>query len=1055
MSTTLPLFWHLSSNDKKERLDASAKLIGALEQFQAQFVPKASPETSDEEGDQSEDDADTLDKLNSQDVSYSIRRLVRGLASPRESSRLGFAVALTELLSRINTITCSQIVSLIMDSSKTQGSMTGQEERDMLFARLFGLTSVIQSGLIVRKTPLPASASSSTVASNSASYIEIVKQLIALGEKKTWLRESAWWTLGLAFEALSKSDVSWRDDALDMSLDIIYENRSWSPEKVAITVTLQDKYPEKDWRKYLSPTFKNPHILNTANYATLAKILKESSSDEDEESGLKSAAAGTWKAQVHYVWDIILDALVPPPESSKSPRGSLQEFFRIVVDDSLFAATSSAERKYWGFQIFEKALRRVDASDMPMLFTKHFMRCWINHLSKQDRYLHKVAKRVATEMQAIVHTNPRMGFTLILQLTGVHGSRQFDKLTKTKTVESILTSMDADGISSYIEYLLEHVNEEVTETLETDIQVVNSRRAWVVEQLSALVRNGAVPKQDDWLNTVLEWLAIHGLFEIKKKTDKTSYRALHKVPSPPLSEDLRKSCRARLLSCLSDLLTRPVPKDTDGVETRDSAMHANDGSFWIGRVLDIVTTLEKDEKHARPTVQLDNEDKELRDKALELTRTLDNAPEEQHGMAQGAKLLIQGTLVYQLCNFGEVDDDYAEALQVAEKKKERRSEAVDEDPPPIDIFVDAILGFLEEPSSYMRSLANQCFTLLCHFARDSTVDLILAQLERRDPTELLDHQGGHDTANEEEELDSNDDDHQSSEQEDSNEEEPDTVMRDKIEAVLSASGIQPAAEGSEDESEELMDDDQMMAIDEQLAAVFKNRATEAKKGKGELEHTRKTLRALMSKDLNAQREATHFKTRVLDLVDILVKSNRASPFIPRLIMSLLELISGCSKDEKHLADKAGGILRTRIGKMKEIPTQVDVEATVKLLESVHYRARRARSGDILTAFSQSSVYLTRILLHHGARKATQTVYKESLADFVTRKASCLNIQFFQDFICHYPAVAWGLRNDMLELTQKAVNSYRRCQVYLLLQGLLVQIPVQVNTISSSRLCGVA
>jgi hypothetical protein len=26
-----------------------------------------------------------------------------------------------------------------------------------------------------------------------------------------------------------------------------------------------------------------------------------------------------------------------------------------------------------------------------MLFTKNFMRTWINHLSKKDRYLHKIA----------------------------------------------------------------------------------------------------------------------------------------------------------------------------------------------------------------------------------------------------------------------------------------------------------------------------------------------------------------------------------------------------------------------------------------------------------------------------------------------------------------------------------------------------------------------------------------------------------------------------------------------------------------------------------------
>lgn len=101
MSTTLPLFWHLSSGDPKERLNASVKLIGALEQFQAQFTPKEpSPEPSEEDEDEDEhgaSKADGLDALNAQDVAYSVRRLVRGLASPRESSRLGFAVALTEV----------------------------------------------------------------------------------------------------------------------------------------------------------------------------------------------------------------------------------------------------------------------------------------------------------------------------------------------------------------------------------------------------------------------------------------------------------------------------------------------------------------------------------------------------------------------------------------------------------------------------------------------------------------------------------------------------------------------------------------------------------------------------------------------------------------------------------------------------------------------------------------------------------------------------------------------------------------------------------------------
>ena len=71
-----------------------------------------------------------------------------------------------------------------------------------------------------------------------------------------------------------------------------------------------------------------------------------------------------------------------------------------------------------------------------------------------------------TDIQNVVKNSPKIGFSLILQLTGVNGSRQFDKLTKTKTVESILTSMDDEGIQSYIEYLLEQVDEDPSASVE-------------------------------------------------------------------------------------------------------------------------------------------------------------------------------------------------------------------------------------------------------------------------------------------------------------------------------------------------------------------------------------------------------------------------------------------------------------------------------------------------------------------------------------------------------------------------------------------------------------
>lgn len=150
--------------------------------------------------------------------------------------------------------------------------MTGQEERDVLFARLFGLTSVIQSGLLVRAKTL---ATSAAPASDLPGYQETISQLVALGEKKSWLRESTWWTIGLAIDALKDSVVSWKNDAIEVTIEtILGDNNTWSPDKVAMALKLQNLYPERDWRKLLSPSFKNPDFLSSGNLNFLARILK-------------------------------------------------------------------------------------------------------------------------------------------------------------------------------------------------------------------------------------------------------------------------------------------------------------------------------------------------------------------------------------------------------------------------------------------------------------------------------------------------------------------------------------------------------------------------------------------------------------------------------------------------------------------------------------------------------------------------------------------------------------------------------------------------------------
>jgi DNA polymerase phi len=276
------------------------------------------------------------------------------------------------------------------------------------------------------------------------------------------------------------------------------------------------------------------------------------------------------------------------------------------------------------------------------------------------------------------------------------------------------------------------------------------------------------------------------------------------------------------------------------------------------------------------------------------------------------------------------------------------------------------------------------------------------------------------------------------------EEDVDVELRNRLVEVLQGSGIDATSDNSDDE-EELMNDEQMMAIDEQLAQVFRSRANEKKSGKGKFRLTHIARLLIPFEDVDAQREATHFKNRVLDLVDTFIKKQPSSPHIIRLIPTLVDLIVGTSPDERQLSDKAKGILRSRIGKSKELPSGADIDQISTVLNDIHIYARRAHSSDLLATLSQCSIYLSRTLLHLGAEESLLQIYRPSLKDFITRKNSALNASFFQEFIRRCPTSAWSLRGDLLDLSNRAVNLYRQSQAYQLLELLVTQLPVIVRT----------
>ena len=174
-----------------------------------------------------------------------------------------------------------------------------------------------------------------------------------------------------------------------------------------------------------------------------------------------------------------------------------------------------------------------------------------------------------------------------------------------------------------------------------------------------------------------------------------------------------------------------------------------------------------------------------------------------------------------------------------------------------------------------------------------------------------------------------------------------------------------------------------------------------------------------------------------------MKKQPSNPLILRFILPLVELIATSSSDEKQLSDKAKGVLRARLSKTKDVPVVTDKSGCVELLEALHIRARKTHSQEIVSTIDICSLFVVKALIAVD-EKSVLRIYKDSITDFITRKASSLNPAFIVDFIRRHPVAAWSIRNHITDTIGDAVNGYRQSQAFKLVQTLLNSLPQPVS-----------
>ena len=121
---------------------------------------------------------------------------------------------------------------------------------------------------------------------------------------------------------------------------------------------------------------------------------------------------------------------------------SLKEFWKVVVDETLFSEKSSNERKYWGLKFLLNLSHLLKTTSLVQyLFTPNFMRCLINQHASSTRMLYKIAQQtLKTLVKTIRETKPELGPIVLLCLLDESkgGCWNFDLISKSHTIDEIL-----------------------------------------------------------------------------------------------------------------------------------------------------------------------------------------------------------------------------------------------------------------------------------------------------------------------------------------------------------------------------------------------------------------------------------------------------------------------------------------------------------------------------------------------------------------------------------------------------------------------------------------
>jgi DNA polymerase phi len=410
----------------------------------------------------------------------------------------------------------------------------------------------------------------------------------------------------------------------------------------------------------------------------------------------------------------------------------------------------------------------------------------------------------------------------------------------------------------------------------------------------------------------------------------------------------------------------------------------------------------------KPTaVDMDEHLSAARDEAVavvgKLLKKSNKAAEDEKKPLQ-AFAMLYALVIFQLYN-GESDAvSLLDELRLCYDKLIRGKDNTESKSEASVVLVEILLSFMSKQSVLLRKIAQQVFIAFSGEITEEGLKLLVDvldcseslkgqhelfdqdddELERGDEdeddeldfdVEVLDTNriNGHDkldTASEKDDEESDDGEEDEDEDEQGEEDDDDEEAQKLDDALAKALGTHRADQDPKEDtsdSEADMSDSEMMELDAKLVEIFSQRKKEPNK---------------KQEKKDARENIINFKTRVLDLLEIYVKEQAATPFAFDLLLPLLKLIRTTSA--KQLIEKAHKVIANFSKAAKglkptENPATFDQSQRLQILKNIHEEASKDQSHAFAKAASTASLLVATTLYRTSKsnNKKIANVYRDT------------------------------------------------------------------------------